>query len=139
MVASESYGTRTGRTIMPTSSSHHTGRGDGYSTSSTAYHDRNSAEQDHWSERGRVTSVGNADALDRPRRSILALGPHHVSAMKRYMVIETFLPGCKGRIYERFHAKGGMLPEGLAYLNSWLEQNGDRCFQLMETSDPSLY
>jgi hypothetical protein len=36
---------------------------------------------------------------------------------------------------ERFHAKGRMLPEGLAYLNSWLEKDGNRCFQLMETND----
>jgi len=28
----------------------------------------------HWSERGRVTSVANADALGRPRRSVLAFG-----------------------------------------------------------------
>ena len=32
-----------------------------------------------------------------------------------------------------------MLPEGLIYLNSWLEKDGDRCFQLMETDDPSLF
>ena len=30
--------------------------------------------QNHWSERGRATSVANADALGRPRRSVLALG-----------------------------------------------------------------
>jgi len=55
------------------------------------------------------------------------------------MVIETFLPGCKGKVYERFHQKGRMLPEGLTYLDSWLEKEGDRCFQLMETNDPSLF
>ena len=59
--------------------------------------------------------------------------------MKQYMVIETFLPGCKAKIYERFHAQGRMLPNGLVYLNSWLEKDGDRCFQLMETDDPSLF
>lgn len=59
--------------------------------------------------------------------------------MKQYMVIEEFFPGCKGKIYERFHAKGRMLPEGLMYLNSWLEKEGDRCFQLMETNDPALF
>ena len=59
--------------------------------------------------------------------------------MKQYMIIETFFPECKGKIYARFHAKGRMLPKGLAYLNSWLEKNGDRCFQLMETNDPSLF
>jgi Protein of unknown function (DUF3303) len=59
--------------------------------------------------------------------------------MKQYMVIETFFPGSKQKVYERFHAKGRMLPAGLAYLNSWLEQDGDRCFQLMETNDPALF
>jgi hypothetical protein len=31
------------------------------------------AEQDHWTERGRATSVANADALDWPRHSLLSL------------------------------------------------------------------
>ena len=30
--------------------------------------------QNHWSERGRATSVANADTLGRPRRSVLSLG-----------------------------------------------------------------
>jgi hypothetical protein len=59
--------------------------------------------------------------------------------MTQFMVIETFLPGCKEQIYERFHAQGRLLPDGLVYVNSWLEKNGDRCFQLMETDDPSLF
>jgi Domain of unknown function (DUF3303) len=59
--------------------------------------------------------------------------------MKQYMVIETFRPGCHEKVYQRFHEKGRMLPEGLAYVNSWLEKKGPRCFQLMETDDPSLF
>jgi len=59
--------------------------------------------------------------------------------MKQYMVIESFFPGCKDKVYERFHQEGRMLPDGLAYVNSWLEKDGDRCFQLMETNDPSLF
>ena len=55
------------------------------------------------------------------------------------MVIENFTPGRKEEIYKRFHEKGRMLPNGLAYLNSWLEKDGNRCFQLMETNDPSLF
>jgi hypothetical protein len=55
------------------------------------------------------------------------------------MVIERFLPGCKEKVYQRYHQKGRMLPEGLTYVNSWLEKDGDRCFQLMETDDPSLF
>ena len=59
--------------------------------------------------------------------------------MKQYMVIENFRPGCKEEIYERFRQRGRMLPEGLTYLDSWLENDGGRCFQLMETDDRSLF
>ena len=55
------------------------------------------------------------------------------------MVVETFLPGCKDKIYQRFFANGRMMPKGLEYVNSWLEKEGDRCFQLMETDDPALF
>jgi len=47
------------------------------------------------------------------------------------MVIEHFFPGCKDAIYERFHTKGRMLPEGLEYVDSWPTKEGDKCFQLM--------
>ena len=59
--------------------------------------------------------------------------------MKRYMVIEHFAPGAKDNVYERFREKGRMLPDGLVYVDSWLEKDGDRCFQLMETEDASLF
>jgi hypothetical protein len=34
-----------------------------------------------------------------------------------------------------------MLPDGLHYIDSWVVDDGalDRCFQLMETDDPSLF
>jgi hypothetical protein len=56
-----------------------------------------------------------------------------------YMVVETFRPGCKERVYDRFREKGRMLPDGLRYLDSWLERDGDRCFQLMETDNAALF
>lgn len=56
-----------------------------------------------------------------------------------YMVVETFRPNAKALVYERFHGKGRMLPQGLHYIESWLEKNGDRCFQLMETDSPELF
>ena len=59
--------------------------------------------------------------------------------MKRYMVIEQFPPGAKEKVYERFRVKGRMLPDGLVYIDSWLEKDGDRCFQLMETDDFALF
>jgi len=32
-----------------------------------------------------------------------------------------------------------MQPEGLRYVGSWIETNFDRCFQVMECEDPSLF
>jgi hypothetical protein len=57
----------------------------------------------------------------------------------RYMVIETFAPGMRASVYERFRTKGRMLPQGLDYIDSWVEIGGDRCFQLMETSRRDLF
>jgi hypothetical protein len=57
----------------------------------------------------------------------------------RYMVVETFAPGRKAAVYDRFREKGRMLPEGLFYIDSWLEKDGDTCYQLMETDSPQLF
>jgi Protein of unknown function (DUF3303) len=54
------------------------------------------------------------------------------------MVIETFTQGA-GPVYERAAEKGRMLPEGLVYLDSWIDESLERCFQLMETEDPALF
>ena len=56
-----------------------------------------------------------------------------------YMVIETFRPGAKDQVYARYQERGRMLPEGLTYADSWLEQNGKRCFQLMRAMSPDLF
>jgi len=54
------------------------------------------------------------------------------------MVIERFVQGAKP-VYERAAEKGRMLPEGLVYLDSWIDESLERCFQLMETDDPALF
>jgi hypothetical protein len=59
--------------------------------------------------------------------------------MKKYMVIEHFGEGKLDAVYERFHSKGRMLPDGLHFIESWLSDDGLRCFQLMETATPSLF
>ena len=59
--------------------------------------------------------------------------------MTQYMVIETFFENSIEKVYERFHNKGRMLPEGLNYLDSWLAKDGNRCFQLMETERFELF
>jgi hypothetical protein len=56
----------------------------------------------------------------------------------RYMVIETFTQGARP-VYERARDRGRVLPEGLRYVDSWVETGLARCFQLMETDDPSLF
>jgi len=55
-----------------------------------------------------------------------------------YMVVESFTKGARV-VYERAAKHGRMLPPGLAYINSWVEENLGRCFQLMETEDPALF
>ncbi len=56
-----------------------------------------------------------------------------------FMVIERFKNRDAKPIYLRFQEKGRMLPDGLKYLGSWVEDNFDRCFQLMECDDPHLF
>jgi hypothetical protein len=57
----------------------------------------------------------------------------------RYLVIETFTRGARP-VYERAAERGRMLPPGLEYVDSWIDQRTlDRCFQLMETEDPRLF
>jgi Domain of unknown function (DUF3303) len=54
------------------------------------------------------------------------------------MVVERFLQGPRP-VYERAAERGRMLPPGLSYVESWVDERLDRCFQLMETDDPSLF
>jgi len=55
------------------------------------------------------------------------------------MVIETFTRGARP-VYERAAELGRMLPAGLVYVDSWIDERTlDRCFQLMETEDASLF
>ena len=55
-----------------------------------------------------------------------------------YMIVETFRGGDPGPAGDRFRERGRMLPDGLVYHASWLELDGTRCFQLMETDDAAL-
>jgi hypothetical protein len=55
------------------------------------------------------------------------------------MVIEKFKDRNARAVYTRFKEQGRMLPNGLKYVDSWVEANFDRCFQLMECDDSSLF
>ncbi|OJJ19138.1 hypothetical protein BKI52_20195 [marine bacterium AO1-C] len=59
--------------------------------------------------------------------------------MKKYMVVERFKPNCFEKNNERWNQQGRMLPEGLYYLNSWVNKEENICFQLMETNNPQLF
>jgi hypothetical protein len=54
------------------------------------------------------------------------------------MVIERFRDRDPLPIYRHLRDRGRMVPEGLTYLDSWVEPNFDRCFQLMECDDLRL-
>jgi hypothetical protein len=56
-----------------------------------------------------------------------------------YMVVERFRNRDAAAVYRRLRERGRMMPEGLNYVGSWVETNYDRCFQLMECDDPSLF
>ena len=55
-----------------------------------------------------------------------------------FMVIETFEKGDIVPVYRRLEEKGRGLPEGLTYVDSWVEAGFGRCFQLMECDDLRL-
>jgi len=56
-----------------------------------------------------------------------------------FMVVERFRDGKATEVYRRYQEKGRMLPEGLQYIDSWVEVNSGRCFQLMECDDADLF
>jgi hypothetical protein len=55
-----------------------------------------------------------------------------------YMVIEHFKHQDPVPVYRRFRDQGRMTPEGLEYVSSWVDTKLERCYQVMETSDPEL-
>ncbi len=55
-----------------------------------------------------------------------------------FMVIERFRQGGAKAVYERFRERGRMMPDGLDYVDSWVEADFNRCFQLVKSDDPAL-
>ena len=56
-----------------------------------------------------------------------------------FMRIERFKDNDMLPIYKQVRDGGRMLPEGLKYIDSWVEPNFSRCFQLMECDDLRLF
>jgi hypothetical protein len=55
------------------------------------------------------------------------------------MVIERFRGQDAKPIYRRLKDSGRHMPEGLAFIESWVAADFSRCFQLMEADDPTLF
>jgi len=59
-------------------------------------------------------------------------------AKNLFMIVEHFKNNDAAPIYQRFRERGRMLPNGLEYVSSWVDHNLERCYQLMETDNPTL-
>src|SRR5262245_36920428 len=60
------------------------------------------------------------------------------NASMLFMVIERFKDNDMLPIYKRVRDQGRALPQGLTYVDSWVEPSFSRCFQLMECDDLRL-
>lgn len=45
-----------------------------------------------------------------------------------YMVIEHYKDAAA--VYERFHTRGRLMPDGVRYVNSWVTADGNTCYQV---------
>jgi hypothetical protein len=55
-----------------------------------------------------------------------------------FMIVERFKDQDMLPAYKKLREGGRMLPDGLTYIDSWVESNFGRCFQLMECDDLRL-
>ena len=55
-----------------------------------------------------------------------------------FMVVERFRNQDAKAVYRRFRDKGRMMPDGLAFVGSWVSADVARCFQLMECDDVTV-
>ena len=56
-----------------------------------------------------------------------------------FMVIEKFRNQNGKAVYRKLRDAGRGLPDGLKFVASYVSADLGRCFQLMETDDPSLF
>lgn len=53
--------------------------------------------------------------------------------MKTFMIIERFKPGKAREIYIRLDSNGRMLPADVLYIDSWIEETLQKCYQVMKS------
>ena len=56
----------------------------------------------------------------------------------QYMIIEKFHEGKVKALYQRFDEKGRMVPDGVKYIDSWINEDVTICYQLMESRTKEL-
>ena len=57
----------------------------------------------------------------------------------QFMVIETFRNQDAKSVYRRLRERGRQMPDGLAFVSSWVAADLSRCFQLMESDVVTLF
>ncbi|MFT5818908.1 MAG: hypothetical protein ACI8ZM_000129 [Crocinitomix sp.] len=50
-----------------------------------------------------------------------------------YLIIEHFRKETVKELYQRFDEKGRLMPAGLNYIDSWINEGVSKCYQLMES------
>jgi hypothetical protein len=55
-----------------------------------------------------------------------------------YMIVEHFKDGDPLPVYRRFRERGRLAPDGLIYVSSWVDDQMQHCYQLMETEEREL-
>jgi Protein of unknown function (DUF3303) len=55
-----------------------------------------------------------------------------------FMVIERFRGGDAVPVYRRFRERGRLAPDGLMYIDSWVDESLRICFQVMRTDRREL-
>ena len=51
----------------------------------------------------------------------------------QYLIIEHFKKDKVLELYQWFDKKGRMLPKGVTYINSWIDESVETCYQVMES------
>jgi hypothetical protein len=88
------------------------------------------------------TEAESRDANKRPPKpaSAQTASATRLNAGKMlFMVIERFDNNDMVPVYQRLRDGGRGLPDGLEFVESWVEANFRRCFQLMRCSDPRAF
>lgn len=57
----------------------------------------------------------------------------HIAVLHKYMIIERFRDGKIKEIYDRFEKRGRLVPKGVKFVDSWIDEKVKSCYQLMES------